>query len=161
MFVFRCRRCHGEVTGAVREVPLPDVDRVPVPYEMKNGEECPPRMPPGTFAFDPPSEAAHRTRPTSEWEPVVFPSYAELEGIVLARADVRHLERTSQPGRLNGCCGLDGCDGPNLVCRWCRTEIATERSDCWTPQEVVLVPAAVEIVRSAEDHHDGFASRDS
>ncbi|WP_045864566.1 hypothetical protein [Streptomyces sp. WMMB 714] len=49
-------------------------------------------------------------------------------------------------GRRNGCCGLDGCDGPNLVCRRCGAEVATERSDCWTPQEVVLVPAAVEAV---------------
>jgi hypothetical protein len=32
--------------------------------------------------------------------------------------------------RLNGCCGLDGCDGPNLVCPKGH-EIGTERSDCW------------------------------
>src|SRR5687767_4153078 len=37
------------------------------------------------------------------------------------------------PGRANGCCGLDGCDGPNLVCG-AGHEIGTERSDCWIPQ---------------------------
>ena len=34
--------------------------------------------------------------------------------------------------RLNGCCGLDGCDGPNLLCVNGH-EVATEISDCWTP----------------------------
>ncbi|MFJ4091817.1 hypothetical protein ACIPYS_09560 [Kitasatospora sp. NPDC089913] len=33
-------------------------------------------------------------------------------------------------GRRNGCCGLDGRDGPNLVCAACGTEVATEQSDC-------------------------------
>ena len=35
------------------------------------------------------------------------------------------------PGRRNGCCGLDGMDGPNRICR-CGAEIGTEQSDCWT-----------------------------
>lgn len=113
-------------------------------------------MTPGTFAFDPPpSKAAHVIRPTSDREAVVFPACATPVGIVLARADVCGVEHTSKRGRLNGCCGLDGCDGPNLVCRWCKAEIATETSDCWTPQQVVLVPGAVEIVLAPESHPRG------
>lgn len=44
------------------------------------------------------------------------------------RADIGY---APQPGRCNGCCGLDGMDGPNRICR-CGAEIGTERSDCWT-----------------------------
>ena len=44
--------------------------------------------------------------------------------------------------RLNGCCGLDGCDGPNLVCLNGH-EIGTERSDCWMAHAVVLLENVV------------------
>lgn len=44
--------------------------------------------------------------------------------------------------RLAGCCGLDGCDGPNLVCADGH-EVGTERSDCWTPHCAVLVQNVV------------------
>jgi hypothetical protein len=46
---------------------------------------------------------------------------------------------TPHKKRLNGCCGLDGCDGPNRVCR-CGEHIGTEQSDCWSPR--VFVPDA-------------------
>ncbi len=41
---------------------------------------------------------------------------------------------TRDPAKLNGCCGLDGCDGPNLLCGNCGAEVATLRTDCWTPR---------------------------
>lgn len=41
--------------------------------------------------------------------------------------------------RLNGCCGLDGCDGPNQICE-CGAEIGTLRTDCWTPTVFIPVP---------------------
>ncbi len=145
MVVFRCRRCHGDVTAPVREVPLPDADSAPAPYALPKGEECPPRMRPGTFAYDPPEAGERVFRPQFAGAALGL-RRAGLTGIVLARADVRGTELISLRGRRNGCCGLDGCDGPNLVCRGCSAEVATERSDCWTPQEVVLVPAAVEAV---------------
>ena len=145
MVVFRCRRCHGDVTAPVREVPLPDEDSAPAPYELPQGAECPPRMAPGTFAYDPPEAGERVFRPQFAGAALGL-QRAGLNGIVLARADVRGAEPTTLRGRRNGCCGLDGCDGPNVVCRACTAEVATERSDCWTPQEVVLLPAAVEAV---------------
>ncbi|GAA2079733.1 hypothetical protein GCM10009801_37530 [Streptomyces albiaxialis] len=136
--VFRCVRCQGEVTGPVREVRLPDVDDAPVPYSRPDGEEeCPPRVGPGVFALDPPREP----RATGT---VRLP--AGLAGVVLARADVRGVRLHPGRGRRNGCCGLDGCDGPNLVCATCGTDMATEQSDCWTPQQVTLLPGAVALV---------------
>jgi len=145
MIVFRCRRCHGDITAPVREVPLPDEDSAPAPYELPEGEECPPRMRPGTFAYDPPEAGERVFRPRATGAALGL-QRAGLDGIVLARPDVHGTQLTSLLGRRNGCCGLDGCDGPNRVCRQCTAEVATERSDCWTPQQVVLMPTAVEAV---------------
>ncbi|MGW3820086.1 hypothetical protein [Streptomyces sp. NPDC005046] len=44
--------------------------------------------------------------------------------------------------RRNGCCGLDGQDGPNLVCADCGADVATKESDCWTGNLVALIAAA-------------------
>lgn len=46
--------------------------------------------------------------------------------------------------RLNGCCGLDGCDGPNLVCRNGH-EIGTKKSDCWTPRAAILLENVIQV----------------
>lgn len=40
-------------------------------------------------------------------------------------------------GRLNGCCGLDGLDGPNKMCANGH-EVATEKSDCWMPTALIF-----------------------
>src|SRR5689334_12958671 len=40
--------------------------------------------------------------------------------------------------RRNGCCGSDGLNGPNLLCRNGH-EIGTEQSDCWMSHAAVLV----------------------
>lgn len=40
---------------------------------------------------------------------------------------------TTDYRRLNGCCGLDGLDGPNQVCRNCGRYVGTKVTDCWTP----------------------------
>lgn len=47
------------------------------------------------------------------------------------------VSNTSNRRRLNGCCGLDGQDGPNQVCR-CGAEVGTLQNDCWTP--FVFIP---------------------
>jgi hypothetical protein len=46
------------------------------------------------------------------------------------------------PTRLNGCCGLDGLDGPNLLCANGH-EIGTEKSDCWMPHAAVLLDGVI------------------
>lgn len=43
------------------------------------------------------------------------------------------------PKRLNGCCDLDGCDGPNLVCASCKAEVATAKYDCWMPRHITIL----------------------
>lgn len=77
MLVFRCVKCRAEVTSPVREVALPDPDDVRAPYEMADGQECLPRMAPGTFAVDPepagpPYVEASETgdSPAGPWSPM-------------------------------------------------------------------------------------------
>jgi len=45
-------------------------------------------------------------------------------------------------GADNGCCGSDGCDGPNRA-GLCGSMVATQWSDCWTQAEVRFLPDAV------------------
>lgn len=44
--------------------------------------------------------------------------------------------------RYNGCCGVDGLDGLNLVCP-AGHDVGTEKSDCWMPHRAVFDPALV------------------
>jgi hypothetical protein len=48
------------------------------------------------------------------------------------------MEIIDNPKRLNGCCDLDGCDGPNLVCKSCKAEVATAKYDCWMPRRIII-----------------------
>jgi hypothetical protein len=64
-------------------------------------------------------------------------------------ADLQNTEHHSDPHRLNGCCGLDGLDGYNLVCANGH-EVGTERSDCWLPHHAVLSCAHVKAAEAKE-----------
>jgi hypothetical protein len=48
----------------------------------------------------------------------------------------------STTGVDNGCCGSDGCDGPNRRCT-CGGVLGTEWSDCWTQAEIRFTSDAV------------------
>ena len=115
--IFVCAGCERLLTRPVRQLAdLPQ--RVAGDYPVRN----PPTVEQGTWASD-----------------------RDLDGgtPVLHLADV--LEQVPHPdgGRENGCCGRDGLEGPNLLCPGCQREVATVRDDCWTFQEVRLVPGAV------------------
>lgn len=56
---------------------------------------------------------------------------------------------TRKASRLNGCCGLDGCNGPNTLCKNCGAEAGTTQSDCWTP--LVFIPDKTNIQFERED----------
>lgn len=88
--------------------------------EESPGDGLPPLVPRGAYAVSPHSGAF-----------VLHPD--DVSGTV------EHPDR----GRLSGCCGLDGLDGPNLVCSACGAEVATRRSDCWGQQVTALGPDAV------------------
>lgn len=143
--VFRCVRCQAWVTRPVREVPLSGPDEGRARYEMEDGQECPPRMAPGTFAVNPELAGRPYVESSDDDGRTVLVPGGPRNSIVLCPADVRSVQPIHGKGRRNGCCGPDSMDGPNLACADCRAEVATEFGDCWTWQQVVLVPTAVEL----------------
>jgi hypothetical protein len=111
--VFRCRACGVPLTPR-----LVLADRATL--RSQDGE---PYLPQGTFAV-----------PQDD-----FPA---VGGFVVHLGDLVEVAHHPDPRRRNGCCGLDGCDGMNRVCREGH-EVATERSDCWMAHGAHLAPAAV------------------
>lgn len=57
-------------------------------------------------------------------------------------ADLINTRHHHNPRRLNGCCGLDGCDGYNRVCINGHGA-GTERSDCRWAHGIHFSPALV------------------
>jgi hypothetical protein len=55
--------------------------------------------------------------------------------------DTLGMEVTEKRWRTNGCCNLDGCDGPNMLCANCGKEVATAKLDCWMPHCMFLEPS--------------------
>lgn len=65
--------------------------------------------------------------------------------IIINLKDLLHSKYHHDRRRLNGCCGYDGVDGINRVCKN-NHEIGTEKSDCWMPHFIALRPDLVEFV---------------
>ena len=73
-------------------------------------------------------------------------AYEILKGsIIINIKDLINSNHHSDSRRLNGCCGLDGCDGMNRVCLH-NHEIGTEYSDCWRFHKVVLNHELVQLI---------------
>jgi hypothetical protein len=131
MLFLVCIRCGHRLTATIVEVPLPPevVEEAPSTRQF-----LPARMPSGTYAVS-----------------------QETGGFVLNSHDVTGTKLHPDPRRRNGCCRLDGLDGPNLVCSGCAAETGTEQSDCWSQQQVVMLPDAVDLVTG--DRQDSPAHR--
>ena len=63
--------------------------------------------------------------------------------IVINPADRLDYAMADIPDHSAGCCGLDGCDGPNQACSNCGRTLGTARTDCWTEKEMRFWPEAV------------------
>ena len=118
-FILHCKSCHAPLSKPVEVyeagedsavVPdLPDED-----HAIEKG-----------FAFksaEPYRQTCGTSKDALEFTPQFWKTIRDIPPSVKLTEDVR---------RLNGCCGLDGCEGPNRVCS-CSAEIGTEMSDCWT-----------------------------
>jgi hypothetical protein len=68
--------------------------------------------------------------------------WSTLGNVLVNLADLVGTNCHPDARRLAGCCGLDGLDGPNLVCANGH-EIGTEKSDCWMPHAAVLLHSVV------------------
>lgn len=119
MPVVSCASCKQPLTGVLREVPMP-----PAGEKAERHRVSSPRMRQGTYSISP------KTRV-----------------IVFNPNDLTGTAPHPEPGRRHGCCGLDGLDGPNLVCEGCGADVATQQSDCWTDH---LVAAEA---RRRDRHH--------
>lgn len=53
-------------------------------------------------------------------------------------------ELTDDDNRTGGCCGLDGCDGPNVICGNCNQYIGTQMTDCHTSYLFIPQPETTE-----------------
>ncbi|MEU9714365.1 hypothetical protein [Streptomyces sp. NPDC047976] len=138
MTVFRCADCGTALTAEVAEVPFPEREG-PLPYEAAG--ECPPRVPPGRFAYDPgPSAFSKVPHPTLKSH--LAPG-GPTGSIVIGPGDARGMAPTTDPGTRGGCCGPDGTGGANMLCAGCSAAIAIESADCWTPRQIVLDPRRV------------------
>ena len=134
--VLACRACSFILTE-----PVERVRTVPErPGAQDDGGRRPPTMPRGTWAVDP--------------EPRAVLSIGESGGstdcLVLDPADGVELEPHPDPTRSSGCCGHDGCDGPNRRCPRCHADVATLSDDCWTVVELRFEPAAVTVVPAGQ-----------
>lgn len=70
--------------------------------------------------------------------------YWNVSGGVLV--NLGDLVGTRHSGGINGCCGLDGLDGPNLICANGH-EVGTEKSDCWMPHAAVLFDNVIGVTK--------------
>ena len=73
------------------------------------------------FFYDPPYGE-------TGWEPISYTGV--MPEAMMSGTDLDACVRWAGP--LTGCCGPDGCDGPNRQCP-CGALIGTETRDCWTP----------------------------
>jgi hypothetical protein len=106
-----CKLCGRELTSDLS--PLEDLRRL-------SEEDGMPRIPKGYF---------HVSEPESDFDP---------EGSIVANLeDLTGANRAMDGRPYNGCCGVDGCDGLNLVCP-SGHDVATEKSDCWMPHRAVF-----------------------
>jgi hypothetical protein len=51
------------------------------------------------------------------------------------------VKNVADRARLAGCCGPDGCRGPNKRCRRCGAVVDTLMADCWTEQVFIPDPS--------------------
>jgi hypothetical protein len=138
MTVFNCRRCGAAVSGEVTETVLPNNP----PVVIGDDGEAVPRLEPGSFAVDPEAFGPPSV-PTAD-DPNVLMSAGPRGTILLNPGDIRNVIPHPDLHRRNGCCRLDGLDGPNLVCAGCGIDVATEQSDCWVNWlDIRLEPDAV------------------
>ena len=70
--------------------------------------------------------------------------------------DVVHTTHTNCLRRLAGCCGLDGMDGPNLICVQCGVEVATKKTDCWMPHCVIFERRSTRTRKSFDENRARF-----
>jgi hypothetical protein len=124
---FYCRVCGQTLTGEIAIHSLKDPNVVP-PDLADQQPVCAAGK--GFKSYQPLQSSFDPNNPDLlEFAPQFWLNPADIEESGKLTKTVR---------RLGGCCGLAGCNGPNIECRRCGTEIGTKQSDCWAP--LIFVP---------------------
>ncbi len=129
--ILLCTNCKRAVSKPVQIL----VDGTPDNPNVSWDDEC--ELTPSGIAFK-----THLRFP-AHVSPVEKAHLLEFSPMFLLRPDDLDpiVKNTEDSSRLNGCCGLDGCDGLNKKCQ-CGAYIGTEKSDCWTPKVFITENAA-------------------
>lgn len=126
-----CRRCGNPLTGALTPGTADDLTR--------DAQDREPTVAAGLLVRDP--------APVTVWVSVGRAPATEREdapaGCLVVHPDTTRGLRPARPD--NGCCGSDGCDGPNRACTGCGARIGIARTDCWTALEMRFFPDAVDL----------------
>ncbi|CAE6700626.1 hypothetical protein R69927_03263 [Paraburkholderia domus] len=113
---FRCNRCDAPITRALM---IADTSQ----YTTRGGE---------SWKFGEPCfPAGFAIRERGD----VWKAYAGCW--LVQEDDVIGLSVTHHVDRTNGCCGMTGWRGPNLICR-CGEHVASAETDCTVPNFVAL-----------------------
>jgi len=135
MFVVRCGSCEAPVT-----VPLDAVEPDRIDLTVCGDAT----IPAGTIVLKAPARTVERwSRPGTTVKPIV----QAPQGSVVVHPDDRLPDAVRTVGRVAGCCGLDGSNGPNQGCA-CGAVLGTAWTDCWTANEVRFLPDAVQVVEA-------------
>ncbi|MDJ1506354.1 hypothetical protein [Xanthocytophaga agilis] len=111
-----CKACHTALTPDLRYLPY---------ASLTNEEDDRPFLPQGYYWI-------------SDGK-----CFANTGGrVVIHIDDLINTMRHSDPERLQGCCGVSGCYGPNRICMQ-KHEVASEYSDCWMPHAIIFEKNAV------------------
>lgn len=135
---FICKNCAAPITSVLEVMSLKD-PAVKKPVHLDQQPICAPGM--AYKSYEPIELSYDPDKPADlEFAPQFWLNVEDVAATV---------KLTRKTHRLNGCCGLDGCDGPNMVCKQCRAEAGTLRTDCWTPE--IFIPDKTNIEFKRED----------
>jgi hypothetical protein len=130
-----CIGCGSELSGALEILSSKD-----------------PSTPKPDFEDQKPITAAGKA--LESWEPMQSGYQVELNFVPQYWMNPSDIENNiiaiDDPSKLNGCCGYDGSDGPNMCCKTCNAVVGTRQSDCWTPNVFIPKPNATRWVSEEE-----------
>ena len=122
----QCRQCGSRLSGAM------DAFNEGTPICLEDGT---PLIPKGMIA-----KSSKLEKAGFEWSNV-----DESDWII----HPEDLSNIKPEGIRNGCCGPDGCDGPNVACK-CGNILGTEFGDCWMPHFMAIKSYAVELITNID-----------
>ena len=136
---FVCKSCGVSITQSLNILSLKD----PSVREPDFVDQQPLSSPGNAYkSYEPIERSCDSDKPAAlEFSPQFWLNVEDIEATT---------KLSGKAKRLNGCCGLAGCDGPNILCRECDSEVGTMRSDCWTPLVFIADKTNLKFIREKQ-----------